>query len=136
MSLLSFGSCQTKTAVMTLFWSKLFYKCTVMTLFRHNIQPKCATITLFPHMPFFRHQRVLVVQHFIKLGPFFTVISSRLKHYEQHFKIRLSNSSPHSEQNELQIKNTVPENSVGSNLFSCLRKLEPMERYETSVAHT
>ena len=44
---------------MTLFWSKLFYKCTVMTLFKHNIQPKCATITLFPHMPFFRHQRVI-----------------------------------------------------------------------------
>ena len=43
---------------MTLFWSKLFYKCTVMTLFRHNTQPKCATITLFPHMPLFRHQRV------------------------------------------------------------------------------
>ena len=53
---------------MTLFWSKLFYKCTVMTLFKHNIQPKCATITLFPHMPFFRHQRVsknngLVTRH-------------------------------------------------------------------------
>ena len=44
---------------MTLFWSKLFYKCTVMTLFKHNIQPKCATITLFPHMPLFRHQRVI-----------------------------------------------------------------------------
>ena len=36
--------------------------------------------------------------------------------------------------NEHQIKNTVSENSVGSNLFSCLRKLGPMERYETSVA--
>ena len=43
---------------MTLFWSKLFYKCTVMTLVRHNTQPKCATITLFPHMPLFQHQRV------------------------------------------------------------------------------
>ena len=57
-SLLSFGLCQTKTAVMTLFWSKILYKCAVMTLFRHNTQPKCATITLFPHMPLFRHQRV------------------------------------------------------------------------------
>ena len=47
---------------MTLFWSKLFYKC-VMTLFGHNTQPKCATITLFPHMPFFRHQRVLRIGH-------------------------------------------------------------------------
>ena len=43
---------------MTLFWSKIFYKCAVMTLFRRNTQPKCVTITLFPHMPFFRHQRV------------------------------------------------------------------------------
>ena len=43
---------------MTLFWSKLFYKCTVMTFFRHNTQSKCATITLFPHMPLFQHQRV------------------------------------------------------------------------------
>ena len=55
---LSFGSCRTKNAVMTLFWSKLFYTCTVMTLFRHNTQPKCTTITLFPYMPLFRHQRV------------------------------------------------------------------------------
>ena len=74
MSLLSFGSCQTKTAVMTLFWSKLFYKCTVMTLFRHNIQPKCATITLFPHMPFFRHQRVL---HYLKCKAFFIFVLNR-----------------------------------------------------------
>ena len=58
-SWVSFRSCQTKTAVMTLFWSKLFYKGTVMTLFRHNSQPKCATITFFLHMPLFRHQRAL-----------------------------------------------------------------------------
>ena len=54
----SFRSCQTKTTVMTLFLSKIFYKYAVMTLFRHNTQTKCNTITFTRHMPLFQHQRV------------------------------------------------------------------------------
>ena len=58
-SCLSFVSCQTKRAVMPLFWSKLFPKSRVMPLFQHNTLAIYATMTLFPRMPLFRHQRVL-----------------------------------------------------------------------------
>ena len=76
---------------MTLFWSKLFYKCTVMTLFRHNTQPKCATITLFLHMPFFWYQRVgkvLVTQKYQVLQPSFNQINSCIS-YRESLRFRL-----------------------------------------------